>query len=66
MRQKGWYLMKTPKRDEEMRRIRFELAAFGKGGIFNRKEPAVKQRIIDLEMQLAELETESMQERRTA
>jgi hypothetical protein len=40
--------------------------SFRKGGIFNRKEPAVKQRIMDLEMQLAELETESMQERRTA
>ena len=55
--------MKKVEREEALQRIRFELAAFGPGSIFNKKDPAVRSRIAELEAQLMELDE---QERRTA
>lgn len=58
--------MRKPEHEEALKRIRFELAAFGQGSIFNKKEPAVLKRMMDLETQLLELEGQEPQERRSA
>ena len=58
--------MKKAEREEALRRVRFELAAFGPGSIFNKKDPAVQNRIAELEAQLMELDGQDKQERRTA
>lgn len=58
--------MRKLEHEAALKRIRFELAAFGPGSIFNKKEPAVMERIMKLEAQLMELEGREAQERRTA
>ena len=58
--------MKKQEHEEALKRIRFELAAFGHGSIFNKKEPAVLKRIMDLEAELLKLEGQESQERRSA
>ena len=58
--------MKISEREEALRRVRFELAAFGPGSIFNKADPAVRRRIAELEAQLMELDGQEAQERRTA
>ena len=55
--------MKKTDHEDALRRVRFELAAFGPGSIFNKKDPAVQSRIAELEAKLMELDE---QERRTA
>lgn len=58
--------MKKAEREEALQRIRFELAAFGPGSIFNKKASAVQSHIAKLEAKLMQLDGHEAQERRTA
>lgn len=48
--------MKKTDHEEALRRLEYELSAFGSGSIFNKKAPAVRERIMELEAKLLELE----------
>lgn len=58
--------MKKTDHEDALRRVRFELAAFGPGSIFNKKNPAVQSQIAKLEAMLMQLDGHEAQERRTA
>ena len=58
--------MKKTDREDALQRVRFELAAFGPGSIFNKKNPAVQGQIAKLEALLMQLDGHEAQERRTA